>query len=1323
MPGTLDGDEAAHDPGRYLLRIRDLDGRLHGLGFVADPQGTVLTAHESVAGLDRIVLHTPGGQTRVLGPESVLPLPGHGLALLRTDGVGGLPVPPLPVARPDGVLTGRDVVLPALSGEDGRVVALACGLLGATGAVYVPSPPAVGPDRFHLLGGVLLLGLPAGGGAVAVPAGAPVLDARSGVVIGVAAPAVRAPEQAGALAAAPAYGGGAGERAPELAEVLARNDAGVPAYGPALNLAGVLRLTAAQVASAGAGPDRVGALAADRVDRPDGLPGDEPAATVTALVGAPGSGRSTELAALAVRRGGGDRPLPTLWLRGADLRAESAALADAVERALAAAATALGSRPVPGPDTVAGLCTAAGRPLLVILDGPEEAPVPLDAAWLRAAGEWLTATGARLVTACGEEAWERLAPDGDGADDGVAWGERYVGGGVGGGAAAGGPAAGRCLPGVGGRTAVPGEHRPPGGSGGAAVEPGATAAGRCVPQRGDAWAAAGERHAPGGVVGGPAGPSGGLPDGVGCRCRRALAVHRLGPLPAEAADRVRRRYGLPPGWPAPADARHPLAVRLAGELWAEGVRGEPPGRGELFAAQLDLRCLRVAQRLASDGRPRRTGAHRRGAGRPAGLSHGRVRRLAAAVAGRVHEAARRMLGAEQGGLGRAVFEELFPVAGGWATAVLAEGLFVPAGPGYRFAHGEFSDWLQGLHLDLDAALRLLLGEAEDTPPSPANGQEGPRPARGARSVARHRVGPVAAALRRLAQTWGAPALDPWLHRIWRALDLRPPGSEPGWWAGRLLVAGLAASPDLGEHRALLGQLAVRIAEVAPAAGGFERLPADGLGRFGPAFWTGLGLPAEQELELLRRLVTADGPGQPFLAAAAGRLRADPAGVLPLLCGWFDDPRGLTGRPGTTVADLAHDLLYAHRALALDELTEALADAAHPRADALLTVLASEEPSALCRAVDRWSHDRRPERHVAAAVHALRAAPHARGAGAELLRFTALTLLAREEEPGLHGAALALLVRDGRTRAAHLPTALAVYRHGEDGFLTARALAPALESDPEPVVAAFADRLERPGPPVAEILRVLADAAPPAGRRGAELAARLLRAQPASAGPVAVDYLGRRLRHGAAEEPAARLELRLLLGSALAAREAAVRRPFAEVLAVPVAQAAADALRCDLLGTLLAAESDPEVLGAVVERLAGHCAAERPARARTVLARVVAGLPDADGLLVRCAVRSAEFARLLAQWPEDGWPLPPRGPGLDRLRALAAAGRDPRYAAADAERGEARGEGPETGRRAGQEDAWEDEQVTVRTPAGPARYPAVRPTRLPVPKQGQAHGTL
>ncbi|MFB6892583.1 serine protease [Kitasatospora sp. NPDC056327] len=1243
LPGEDDG--AAGDAVRGLPRIHDRDGRPLGLGFAVDRRGTVLTAHETVAGLDGVVLHLAGGRTLAVGADRVRLLPGHGLALLDTAPAGGpsalpLPLPlPLPLAQAPEAGGGEVLLVPVPVPGDGRTVLLRCALPATTAAVL----PEDG--RFHLIGGVLLLDPPPGTDPAVLPPGAPVLDAASGAVVAVLAPGLRTPGRPGPSPAVPVRA--TGVTGPALAEVLARNAAEVPGYGRALNAAGALRLTAAQLAAAGAGPGRVATLAADRVDRPDGAEcwedlltagdgrgagsadggagaaeacGDRcagvcrggcgSAAGVVALVGEAGTGRSTEAAAVAVRRGSAG--LPTVWLRGADLTAADVSLAGAVERALASAAAGSGVPQPPGPAAVAALCAAAGRPLLVVLDGPEESPVPLDPDWLRDSARWLSACGARLLTVCGEEAWERVAPGG----------------------------------------------------------------------------ATGEFLVP---VGGAQGRAGAV----------RVAVRRLGPLPGGTAEQVRRRYGLPPSRPAGTgpDAGNPLLLRLAGELRAHGLRAEPVCRGELFAAHLDLCCLRVAQRLVEDGRARRPGAHRRGAVRPAGAGTGRVRRTAAAVAGRVHEAARRMLGAERGGLPRAVFEELFPVAGGWATAVLAEGLFVPAGPGHRFAHGAFADWLQGRHLDLDAALRLLLGEAEDT-----------RPPGESATVPRHRIGPVAAALRRIAETGGAPALDPWLHRIRRALELRPPGSEPAWWARKLLAEGLAASPDAGEHHALLERLAERVVERSAAGGGFGRLAAEGFGAFGPGFWTGLGLPVERELALLRTLVAADGPDRPFLAAVTGRLRADPARVLPLLCSWLDDPRGLPGRPGAGVAGLARELLLTHRALALDDLTEALAAVAHPRADALLAVLAVEEPSALCRAVDRWSHDPRPERHVAAAVHALRTAPHARGAGPELLRFAALALLAREDEPALHGAAFALLLRDGPSRARHLPAALAAYRRGEDRFLTARALAPALESDPEPVLAALAARLTGPGrtvpagAPVAGTLRVLADArAPLAARRGAELTARLLRERPALAGPVAVDYLGRRLARGAVEGAVARLELRMLLSSALAARAAAVRRPFAEVLSSPVPDPVADALRCELLDTLLATEGDPEVLGAAVAGLAEHCGAERPARARAVLVRAAAGLPDADGLLVRCAGRSAAFAALLARWPGDERPARPVGPRLDRLRALVAAGRDPQHAAAEAER--AGGAGP------------------VRTSVPAARYPLVRPTCLPVPNSGQAHGTL
>ncbi|MEK8145047.1 hypothetical protein NKH18_37165 [Streptomyces sp. M10(2022)] len=55
---------------------------------------------------------------------------------------------------------------------------------------------------------------------------------------------------------------------------------------------------------------------------------------VVGLVGEPGTGRTTELAALAARRAVGPVPALTLWLRGADLLAEDASVADALTRTL-----------------------------------------------------------------------------------------------------------------------------------------------------------------------------------------------------------------------------------------------------------------------------------------------------------------------------------------------------------------------------------------------------------------------------------------------------------------------------------------------------------------------------------------------------------------------------------------------------------------------------------------------------------------------------------------------------------------------------------------------------------------------------------------------------------------------------------------------------------------------------------------------------------------------------------------------------------------------------------------------------------------------------
>ncbi|GAA3042433.1 hypothetical protein GCM10020000_21780 [Streptomyces olivoverticillatus] len=144
---------------------------------------------------------------------------------------------------------------------------------------------------------------------------------------------------------------------------------------------------------------------------------------------------------------------------------------------------------------------------------------------------------------------------------------------------------------------------------------------------------------------------------------------------------------------------------------------------------------------------------------------------------------------------------------------------------------------------------------------------------------------------------------------------------------------------------------------------------------------------------------------------AGLLMEYPCAAQPLLCRWFSDERLLQTVPDVrrvrpTVAAAAQALLHTHRRRAIDDLAEALVDAAHPRADELLAALAEDEPSALCRAVDRWAHDDRVERHVAAAAYGLKTAPprhHHRRSRPAALRRARPPRTVRRERPARHRA--------------------------------------------------------------------------------------------------------------------------------------------------------------------------------------------------------------------------------------------------------------------------------------------------------------------------------
>ncbi|MFJ3594344.1 trypsin-like peptidase domain-containing protein [Streptomyces sp. NPDC090231] len=1192
-----------------LVRLCDPAGRTRGTGFVADDRGTVVTSHEAVDGAGHLVLHGADGRSCRVEAEDITALPELDLALLPTGGPDALGAPPLPIVEREQIEAGSYVAIAAHGWREARV-------LGPVPVTYTAGGPAHRIDRAL----ELALGtdgsdaLRLGGAAV----GGPVLDPDTGAVIAVLGTALRAGHAAAGCAVPLA---GAGEGGP-LGELLRRNAMSVPGYGRDLNLAGALQLTAMSVGSAGGHggrPDPVerpeaikefSAFAAAGPAKPEGR-----GAVVLGLVGEPGTGRTTELAALAARRARGQVPALTLWLRGADLLADDTSVADAILRTLGqagrivTAAGALGDMAAATPERVARLAADAGSPLLVLLDGPEEMPPVLAhrlARWTTGTVDWLRENGARLVVACRPEHWE-------------------------------------------------------------------TAGELCPPD----------------ALHRPAGPA-----------RRLPSALRIDDLTVGQAELARQRYGLPPDALAAGHDRHPLTLRLLAEV-REALPPDTPGRPgteEVFGAHLDLMCLRIAVRIAAQWRPA-----------PSGTA---VRRLAAQVAGQVHEAARRCLGPGQGELDRAAFEHVFPWRTGWASAVLTEGLLVPAGAGYRFAHEELGDWVQGAHLDLDAALRSLVhrwhasgaaagesgervphprrpdpadrpGTAPAAPAAPAGGAEDAEPR--TLPVPRHRIGPVIQALLLLGRRQGPAALAHRLADLIEALDRLPTGRDGGavrtgapgpsrnapaaadaredgtgpegddpavppaaggcpppdarWWAAHLLSETLLRVPDARPHLGVLRLLTGRIVRSSAEAGGTG---AQGVyAEFGPWFWRRLRLPEADRMDLFRRLVPADGPprdedqtAERFLDAVARRLAAHPRTIQPLLCAWFTDEqplaadRGSAARP--TVAAAAQALLHARRDLAVDDLADVLVSTDHPRADELLAALAEDEPSALCRAVERWSRDDdRRARRIAAACYGAVVAPHlTRDADRDLLRRSALALLARPGDTDLHGPALTRLVADPQTRDRYLPQALRTFVAGGPR-LSPASLAVALPTHPEQVLTAYRERLLRSGDGAGEVLRALAGIdAPALALHAAGLVRAYVDSHPEDTVHTAA-YLDRRLEHG----PAARALLLPLLTGLLRDRPAAapVRGSLAAVLASS-GSPASQPLRDELLEVLLdfeqgGARQDPIVLEALLRATAAGSAGRGRARTRALVHRT--GM-----LLVRTPEGAARFDRRLCELARD-----------------------------------------------------------------------------------------
>ncbi|MEZ0070123.1 hypothetical protein ABIA32_006175 [Streptacidiphilus sp. MAP12-20] len=1114
--------------GPGLVRVGDTRGAPRGLAFAGDREGTLLTAHEVVDGLTGVVLTYADGSSVRVRAERIVALPSLGLALIRSE----TPPPggPWPLAGGAGTrLVALHGLGPALQG----------GIAGLVTARYEAS------ERFWLVPDVWLLTV--GQAPYGLPvhaAGGPVVDAESGAVVGVATVALRS-RRRGAVLAVP-LGTAAAEAV--LADLLARNAETVPAHGRALNLAGVLEL-----AAAGIGPAATVA-AARRVPRPDGLPeaaeGWDPVRPVLALVGDAGSGRTTELAALALQRTRAAYRLPTLWLRGAELEAGDASLLDAVDRALRRAHALLGNGGVgPLAGQVARVAAAAHRPLLIVVDSPEEAPPELHARW-RA---WCTETvrrlrrlDGRLVLGCLPEFWERMGAA-FGPDDlhgchplgrldrptAAALAARADAAGWQAPApvallAAGDPVALRLL----------GELR--------SAQPALALSDARVPTRADLLGARLDLACLGIA-------QRLLPAGAGTAVRRLAAQ-----VAGRCHEAARRMLGAVSGGLAATDFDELFPWD---EGWAQAVLGEglltSAGSGYRFASavladwlqstHLDLTpALALVLAEPAAGAPRGSRPEHPSAGtdpgsgpKPAppqqfdGRASGARRRAvpqrratpdpeaAATDAGYRGPDSTPPLG------GRAVPA---PRRGGQQSATWTQG-GVPAdaghadpgpglapGPGPGPAAPPLGSRAVGAH--------RRGGPLGWTPPVPLPG--GAVGVRG--GVPRWRIGVLREALLGLAAAADPSGFDPVLGRLVLRLDgpdAAPPGTDARWWAERLLTGTLERLPDAGAHAPLLRAVAERIAYRGGDAPPF--LPWE--------FWRRVPLTVEARLDVLRLLARTAAP-EP-LRLVGELIAQQPAEALPALCRWLDDDR---------VAGVAVETLLAHRHLALDDLAEALVSAAHPRADALLRTLAGVEPSALGRAVDRWAHDPRPERHVAAAsllplVARAAQGETAREADRTLVRLAAEALLARADEEALHGAAFAALIRDPAARPRHLRAAVARYIAG-DPLLGAAALASALDSDPVHVLAGYAARLREPGEEAAAVLAALgATPAPHARVAAARLVREHLQRRPEAARQVA-QWLRARTGHG----PAERESLLAFVRDLAAEHPEPVRRAFADALA-------------------------------------------------------------------------------------------------------------------------------------------------------------------------------
>ncbi|NJQ16561.1 serine protease [Streptomyces bohaiensis] len=1074
-----------------LPAVRDLAGRPRGRGFLADDHGTVITSHEAVDGLARVVIHPEHGAPCVVPAADVTPLPEWNLALVRVPGLTGRA--PLLIGSARAECDRTPVRIPLDAWAESVVT-------GAGPATYTAT------DRFHPLPCVLRLDVPEPR-TVRLRlnhevTGGPVLAVDTGAVVAVLGTALHSGEHGGAFAV-PLPEAAEAEPDGPLAAVLRRNALLVAGDGADLNTAGALAICSRTLP-----PRRPLPAAAAATRRPEAAAAlrefDSSDRTVLALVGPPGTGRSTVLVAHTAHRAAPERTAPTVWLRGADLEAGDRGIRDALRRTLARAAAAdAGTLPrpsgcapapaqVPDPDVLARVARRSGRSLLVVVDTPEEMPaalVPDLAHWAAASAAWLRAAGARLVIACRPEFWEHAG--GHFAADSLRGGPAPA------------AAAGIALP----ACHWLGDLPPVQATGvrealglGSAVDPAERRHPLSLRMLADIRAS---QHSTGRELGAPDRQQifaahldltalrvaeRFRPDLSGTALRRLAAqvqarLHEaarqsLGPvvLPRAAFELL---FPTADGWAAAVLSEGVLAAagpayRFTDEEFADWLQG----RHLDLDATLDHLLTAPEPDPAADTPPP-VPRHRIG---PVVFALLRAERElgAESLRHRLH----RLLDA-LAALGTAA-PEIAPDPLPEAPASRS-GAPSPQTPATTVTGRDVRWWC--VHLLGETLLRL----------PDATGQRD--------------------AARRLAALVG---------------DGRTPAADfpgPFWRRMRLSTA----------DRLELLRLA---------------LPAGGPHEDDPEAPTATAAPR------------AAARARNSYAAAAGELLAtDPDGARPVLCRWLADDRVLPSGsapndaspagPGTTIADVAHRLLTGRRSAAPSALADALVDEGHPRCRALLADLVRLDPAGLCEAVVRWSADPLPERRRAAADHLGlldSAVPKGASAPRDQLRRAARRLARHQDEPRLRAAAYRVLVGDPLTRGGYLPEALAHLVRYADGSAGDSALACAVAAEahsaPCRVLAAFRLRLHQSGADPATAATTLAALAsigtPALARPVAALVAEFATLPAPHAAQTVAAFVRTRLAQGDAARATLTALVEALGRTAAAAVRAAVARSLVEV---------------------------------------------------------------------------------------------------------------------------------------------------------------------------------